>query len=220
MVIQTAAPAPPAVQAAVAPAPPAVHHRPRRRFTVAEYEQMAAAGILHEDERIELIDGEIVEMNPIGTAHAACVTRLNRLLNRLAGDAALVAVQNPIVLGGRTEPQPDLSVLRPRADTYAMAHPTPADILLVIEVADSSLAYDRGEKLTLYACFEVAEVWVVDLGGEQIERYTDPRDDAYRHVEVFERGETIVSGRLPTLIVGVDEVLGPQASQPPPPAGA
>jgi Uma2 family endonuclease len=180
----------------------------RRRFTVDEYERMSAAGILLEDERVELIDGEIVEMSPTGAPPAACVKRLNRLLGRLAGDDALIGVQDPVRLGRYSQPQPDIAVLQPRAGAYATAHPTPADIFLLIEVADAALAYDRGVKLPLYARAELPEVWLVDLAGERIERHTEPRDGAYRRVDVATRGETLVSAALPALIVPVDAILG------------
>jgi Uma2 family endonuclease len=182
----------------------------RRRFTVDEYERMATAGILTEDDRVELIDGEVVEMSPIDPPHASGVKRLNRLLGRQLGDSALIGVQDPVQLSRFAAPQPDLSVLRPRADDYAQAHPTPADIFFVIEVADSSLETDRKVKLPLYARAEIPEVWLVDLNGERIERHTEPRNGAYRRVDVATRGETIVSAALPALALEVDAILGPR----------
>jgi len=119
----------------------------RHRFTVEEYHRMGQAGILSEDDRVELIEGEIVEMAPVGSRHAACVKRLNALLSRRAGGRALVSVQDPIRLGEHSEPQPDLALLKPREDFYAAAHPGPEDVLLVIEVAETSLEYDREVKL-------------------------------------------------------------------------
>jgi Uma2 family endonuclease len=179
----------------------------RRRFTVDEYERMAAAGILTEDDRVELIDGEIAEMTPIGSRHVACVNDLNGLLSRRLGDAALISIQNPIRLSRSSEPQPDLAILRPR-DTYAQTLPTVFDVSMLIEVADTSLAYDRSVKLPIYARAEIPEVWLVDLNGERIERHTEPRDGAYRRVDVATRGETLVSAALPTLALSVDAVLG------------
>ena len=123
----------------------------RYRFTTTEYDRMAEAGVLGEDDRVELIEGEILEMSPMGRRHAACVDRLTRLLVRGVGDAAIVRVQNPIVLSDHNEPQPDLALLRPRVDFYTAEHPGPEDALLVVEVSDSSVEYDRQIKVPLYA---------------------------------------------------------------------
>src|SRR5689334_7852246 len=119
----------------------------QHRFTVDDYTRMADAGILSEDDRVELIEGAVVEMSPFRRLHAACVDRLNAWLNRLLGASAIVRVQSPIRLSDYSEPQPDIALLRPRADFYASGHPGPRDVLLVIEVADTSLDYDRGVKL-------------------------------------------------------------------------
>jgi Uma2 family endonuclease len=124
---------------------------PRRRFTVEDYYKMAEAGILTEDDRVELLDGEIVQMSPIGPRHANAVDRANRAFSRRVGDAAVVRVQNPIRLSSRSEPQPDLALLRPRAGGYGRAHPGPKDVLLVLEIADMLVAIDRRVKLPLYA---------------------------------------------------------------------
>lgn len=123
----------------------------RRKFTVDQYHKMAESGILKEDDRVELIRGEIIEMSPIGTKHAACVNRLVNLLVLLLGKRVIVAPQNPVVLDNNSEPQPDVALLKPRDDFYATAHPQPQDIFLLIEVADSTILYDREEKITLYA---------------------------------------------------------------------
>ena len=113
----------------------------RRLFTVDQYHEMACAGILSEDDRVELLDGEIVEMSPIGSRHSACVNRLTKVLDRQIGETAILSVQNPIRLGPRSEPQPDLALLRPRPDFYANAHPGPKDVLLIIEVAEPSAEF-------------------------------------------------------------------------------
>jgi Uma2 family endonuclease len=136
----------------------------RRRFTVHDYHRMGEAGILHEDDRVELIEGELVEMTAIGTRHFSCVNRLNRLLVMHVGDDAIVSVQNPVRLNEYNEPQPDLTVIRPR--DYLESLPKPEDVLLLIEVSDTTLAYDRGVKLPLYARAGIREVWIVDLLGE------------------------------------------------------
>jgi Uma2 family endonuclease len=178
----------------------------RRRFTVHEYHRMGEAGILHEDDRVELIEGEIVEMAAIGTRHFSCVNGLTRLLVRGVGDAAIVSVQNPVRLDEHTEPQPDLAVLRAR--DYRRSLPGPEDVLLLIEVSDTTLPYDRGVKLPLYARAVIQEVWIVDLSGGLIERYTDPSGKDYRGVERARRGETARSITLPELALSVDAVLG------------
>jgi len=182
------------------------HEVTRRRFTVHDYHRMGEAGILHEDDRVELIEGEIVEMAAIGTRHFVCVNQLNRLLVRGVGDGAIVSVQNPVRLDEHSEPQPDLTVLRVR--DYRESLPGPEDVLLLIEVSDTTLAYDRNVKLPLYARAGIPEVWIVDLTGEVIERHIGPSGDSYRHVERARRGEEIRSSALPELSFGVEAVLG------------
>ncbi len=178
----------------------------RRRFTVHEYHRMGEAGILHEDDRVELIEGEIIEMAAIGTRHFSCVNGLTRLLVRGVGDAAIVSVQNPVRLDEHTEPQPDLAVLRTR--DYRRSLPGPEDVLLLIEVSDTTLPYDRGVKLPLYARAGIREVWVVDLASEVLELYTDPSGDGYRSSKQARRGETVESTALPELALRVDTILG------------
>lgn len=178
----------------------------RRRFTVHEYHKMAEAGILHEDDRIELIDGELVEMTAIGTRHFSCVNRLTHLLVGKVGDDATVSVQNPVRLNEYAEPQPDVALIRAR--DYKESLPTPEDVLVLIEVSDTTLAYDRGLKLSRYAQAGIPEVWIVDLGGEKIEHHTGPSGDLYRHVELVRRDETIKSVALSGMDVRVDDILG------------
>ncbi|MBI4506726.1 MAG: Uma2 family endonuclease, partial [Chloroflexi bacterium] len=179
-----------------------------RKFTVDEYERMGQAGILGEDDRVELIEGEIVEMTPIGHRHAGCVKRLNRLFSQELGTTAVIGIQDPVRLSEDSEPQPDVAVLRPRADLYASAHPTPADVLLLIEVAESSAEPDRRVKVPLYARGGVPEVWLVDLGGETVTVYRDPTPDGYRTERTVQRGETLAPAALPDLQVLSAEVLG------------
>ena len=150
----------------------------RRRFTVTDYEQMAEVGILKPDERVELIAGEIWEMAAIGIRHAQCVTRLNRMLIRALPDDFQVNPQNPIRLSDDSEPQPDLAVMYERAYDATPAAP---DILFVIEVSDTTREYDRGTKMPLYAAAGIAEVWLIDLVAERVERYTG-RTLPIRHV--------------------------------------
>lgn len=178
----------------------------RYRFTVDEYHRLGEARILGEDDRVELIDGEILMMTPIGLRHAACVDRLTRLLVRLCGDAAIVRVQNPVALDDRSEPQPDFCLLRAREDFYATVHPRPADVLLLIEVADSSADYDRGTKLPLYGRSRIPEAWIVDLGREAVDVYRRPIPGGYAERHTHRRGERL---RLPVgeAELAVDDVL-------------
>lgn len=180
----------------------------RHRFTVAEYHHMGEAGIFSEDDRMELIDGEVVEMTPIGSRHAAVVMRLNRLLQGAIGDRALVNPQNPVELTEYSEPQPDLSLLVPRADFYAGGHPRPQDTLLVVEVADSTLAYDLGVKLPLYAAAGVPEAWVVDIAARALHVHAGPASGRYQDVRRLVPGDIATPRALPGVLVPVEEILG------------
>ncbi len=178
----------------------------RRRFTADEYHRMAEAGILTEDDRVELIAGEIVEMSPVGPRHVYRLAILNQLLNALVGREVLVSVQSPVRLVTDGEPQPDIALLKLRP--YTQALPTADDLLLVIEVAESSLAYDRSVKLPLYAAAGITEAWLVNLVDETIERHTDPRGGRYRQTVLAGRGESLASTVLPAVTIPVDAVLG------------
>jgi len=141
---------------------------------------MADPGILTEDDRVELIEGEIVDMPPVGSLHAGNVNRLNNLfVGRLSGHA-IVSVQNPIHLGLYSAPQPDIALLKPRADYYARAHPEPKDILLVVEVSDATLPYDGEVKLPLDARSSIPEVWIVNLVDHRLEVYWEPSPEGYQ----------------------------------------
>ena len=179
----------------------------RRRFTREEYRRMAEAGILHADDRVELIEGEIVHMTPIGRRHAACVAELNRLLVPAVGQRALIWPQNPIALPNETEPQPDIVLLRPRADRYLQDDAHPDDVLLLVEVADTSQRYDRLVKLPLYARAGVPEVWIVDLPGEVIEVLRRPTPGGYALVERVGRGGSVAPAAFPDIVLLVDVIL-------------
>ncbi|HEX2172260.1 MAG TPA: Uma2 family endonuclease, partial [Dehalococcoidia bacterium] len=146
-------------------------------FTAAEYHRMAEAGILGEDDRVELIEGEIVDMAPRGSRHAASVRRSDELFSKRLTGSATVSTQCPIQLGAHSEPELDLCLLRRRDDYYAAAHPRPEDVLLVLEVADTSLAFDLEVKLPLYARARIPEVWVVDLNDDCVQVYRNPASD-------------------------------------------
>ena len=153
------------------------------RFTVADYYRMAEAGILDEDSRVELIRGLIVDMAAIGAPHLSMVNRLTRLLITMLAGRALVSVQNPVRLDDSSEPEPDVAVLKPRADEYETATPRADDVLLVVEVADTSLSYDRDVKAPLYAESGIVEYWIVDLAGRAVEVHRQPRGSRYAQVQ-------------------------------------
>jgi Uma2 family endonuclease len=180
---------------------------PLVRYSVDDYEQMIERGILTENDRVELIRGEIVDKMSIGDRHAACVNRLNRLLGKKAGDTAIVAIQNPVRLAD-SEPEPDVALLRPRGDFYATGKPEPADVLLAIEVADSSLDYDRDVKRPMYGEAGIAEYWIVNLIDECLEVHRQPQPDGtYRDVQTLRRGQQVDVALLPAITMHVDELL-------------
>jgi Uma2 family endonuclease len=181
----------------------------RRLFTTDEYHVMLEAGILTEDDRVELIEGEILEMPPIGSSHAGGVNRLNALFTSLLGSRAVVSVQNPVVLDKYSEPQPDLVLLRFHDDYYASALPTPSDVLLLIEVSDSSLKFDRDVKAGLYARHGLLEVWLRDVEHSALLVHRTPSPEGYRDVRIFRRGEQVSPLAFPDLVIEVDALLGP-----------
>jgi len=164
---------------------------PRRLFTVEEYHRMAEVGIFHPDERVELIEGEIVQMSPIGPRHAGCVINANRLFITRLGDRAVVSPQNPVVIQPRSEPQPDLLLLRPRAVSYSRAHPIPEDVLLAVEVADTTVRFDRLVKARLYARAGIAEFWLFLTTGGTVEVYRAPGSDGYTSVTPRGSGQVV-----------------------------
>lgn len=160
-------------------------------LTVSDYHRMAETGIFTEDEKIELINGELFDMPPIGSFHAGLVTRLSRLFIRQLADSAIVTVQNPIYLSDVSEPEPDISLLKPRADDYMQSLPTAADVLLLIEVSDTSLHYDRTIKLPLYASHKIPELWLINVQEKRLDIYQQPENDYYRLHLRPKAGETI-----------------------------
>ena len=153
-------------------------NRPHR-FTVSDYHRMADAGIFDEDSRVELIRGQIIDMAAIGAPHFGMVNRLTRLLPASIAGRGVLSVQNPVRLDDGSEPQPDVAILKPRADDYETATPGPGDVLLLIEVSDSTLRYDRNVKIPLYAESGVSECWLVDLAGRAVEVYRRPVGGRY-----------------------------------------
>lgn len=155
----------------------------RHRVTVSDYYKMAEAGIFGEDDRVELLDGEIVDMAPIGSRHGGMVKLLTQCFSANLDKRAIVSVQDPLHLSTRSEPQPDLMLLKPRDDFYAAAHPQAADVLLLIEVGDITARFDREVKLPLYARHGVAEAWLIDLETRQVEICRSPLPDSGDYAE-------------------------------------
>lgn len=180
----------------------------RYSFTVDEFAKMGEAGIFTEDDRVELIGGEIREMTPIGPLHATIVNRLNATLMKLLESSAVLQVQNPVRLDLHNEPQPDFSVIKERGDYYKTALPGPGDTMLVIEVADSSLAYDLHEKAPRYASSMIPELWVVDLEAEVVRVFTQPGQSGYANEREMGQGSTIASAGVEGLRVEVNDIFG------------
>lgn len=180
----------------------------KRWITADEYERMGEAGIFGENARLELLEGEIYQVSPIGSPHAACVDFLSSFLNRLFSGKFIVRVQNPIRLDSFSEPQPDIALLRWRDDFYRHAHPTPADVLLVIEVADSTVESDRSYKMPLYAKAGIPEAWLVNLVEECVELYAEPDGEAYQTIRRFPRGEEVAAHSIENLNISVSDILG------------
>jgi Uma2 family endonuclease len=163
---------------------------------------------------VELIEGEVIEMTPIGSPHAACVDRLNMLFHRILPLGTIVRVHNPLRLNEFSEPKPDIAVLRAQEDFYAKAHPGPADVLLVVEIADTTLEYHHNVKVPLYARAGIPEVWMVDLGGQCLESFVQPGGKTYAVKSVFRRGESVSSNAVPGLMLSVDAIFGISAPEP------
>ncbi|MGH8507608.1 MAG: Uma2 family endonuclease [Gammaproteobacteria bacterium] len=169
----------------------------RHRLTVADYHRIGTAGIVSEADRVELIEGEIIDMAPIGSEHAAVVRRLVRLFDRVIGEQAIVSAQDPVWLSSFSEPEPDIALLRYRDDFFRHAHPRPGDVLLIVEVADTSLRYDREVKLPLYARHAILEVWIVDLENRCLQVFREPAEGGYKQVQTVDRPGVMAPLQLP-----------------------
>jgi len=163
----------------------------RRLFTVGEYHRMGEAGIFRPDERVELIEGEIVQMSPIGPRHAGCVINATRLFITRLGDRMVLSPQNPVTIRPRSEPQPDLLLLSPRAVSYSVEHPTPRDVLLAVEVADTTVRFDRLVKARLYARSGIGEFWLMLANDRAIEIHREPLSDGYALVTRHDAGQVV-----------------------------
>ena len=182
--------------------------QPRRlRFTVDEYYKMIELGMLKDYEKAEIIEGELIQKMPIGKKHSAVVEKLNEVLRDRLGKSVSLRNQQPVRFGDYNEPEPDLAVLKRREDFYSETKPTPKDVLLLIEVSDATLKYDRDTKLTLYAEAEISEVWIVNLPNDIVEIHENPSVGIYQLTKIFKRGEQIESGVLPDLKLEVNEIL-------------
>ena len=170
---------------------------PRHRITVDEYYGMVQAGLLAQDARVELIEGEIFDMAPIGTRHEAVVSRLNHLLVPAVGQRAIVRVQQSVRLSRSSEPQPDLALVKPRTDFYSEAHPTASDTLLVIEVSDTTLRFDHEIKMPLYARHGVPEAWIVDVRAHCLHCLKSPRDGRYAETSTIDGPRIVAITALP-----------------------
>jgi Uma2 family endonuclease len=184
-----------------------VDHPQKHAVSVEEYLRMGEADVFAPGARLELIEGEIVEMAAIGSRHAGAVKLLNRQFTLLAGRNAIVSVQDPVILGDRSVPQPDLALLKPRTDNYSSAHPTAADVLLVIEVADTTLNFDIGTKVPLYARFGVREAWVVDLEERAIRVFRDPSASGYRMSFTVSGRESLSALALPEVVLDLSALF-------------
>jgi Uma2 family endonuclease len=163
----------------------------KRLINVEEYYKMAEVGILKADDRIELINGEIYQMSPIGSRHAAIVDHLAMRLNEAFKHNAIVRVQNPLRIDDNNEPEPDITIIKHRPDFYAAAHPVPNEVLAVVEVAGSSLRFDKEIKTPLYASCGIPEYWIIDMDGNQLEVFSDPKSGNYSHSEIYGPGRNV-----------------------------
>ncbi|HLP91610.1 MAG TPA: Uma2 family endonuclease [Nostocaceae cyanobacterium] len=178
------------------------------QFTVTQYHKMNEAGILTEDDRVELIRGEILKMSPVGKRHAACVDFISNFLYAALASKVIVRVQNPIILNDLSEPQPDISLVKFRTDFYRSGLPQTKDILLLIEVADSTIDYDRDVKIPLYAENGILEVWLIDIKAETITIYRQPTPTGYKDVKILQRGDSLSILAFPEINLTLNDIFG------------
>lgn len=188
----------------------AVREPTRSRFpiSVEMYHLMAERGVFAPDDRVELIEGELFEMSPIGNLHARCVDFLNNFLVKAAGDDYIIRVQNPVILSNRSEPQPDLSIVRFKSDFYRDALPKAFETVVVFEVAETSVTFDKNFKFRRYASAGIPEAWLIDLVAECVEVHSQPKETGYGVVQIYHRGENAVSTTISSIDLLVDDILG------------
>ncbi len=180
----------------------------RHHFTTEDFNFLAEQGKFKPTDRLELIEGEIYEMSPIGSLHARCVNFLSNILMTMLVGKSIVSTQNPIILNDINQPQPDVAILRYQEDFYKESLPHASDVLLVIEVADSTVQLDRTVKFPKYASARIPEAWLIDLEAQQIEVHFDPKDETYGMVKICQRGEEISSETMPGIKFSVNDILG------------
>ncbi|MGC2235892.1 MAG: Uma2 family endonuclease [Pyrinomonadaceae bacterium] len=179
-----------------------------KRFRVEDFRKMTEAGILPEESGWEVIDGYLIDKTSIGSKHASTVKRLSKMLRDSARDLAIISVQDPIYIDDYNEPEPDIALLKPREDFYAESHPTPEDVLLLIEVSDSTIEYDREIKKNLYAGAGIIEFWLVNLRDNTVEVFSSPKNGNYRLTRILEPGETIEAAAVENLTMPINDILG------------
>lgn len=183
----------------------------KKRFTVDEYHRMGDAGILRPEDRVELIDGEIIQMSPIGQRHAGRVNRAVAVFVKAFGNRAVLSPQNPVQLSNWTEPQPDIVVFKPRSDFYEHKMPVPDDVLLLMEVSDTTLRFDLKIKLPFFAAAKIPEVWIQDVNADVLHVFREPAGNAYTISMQLKRGDTICPLALPDICLSLEDLLGPSA---------
>lgn len=179
----------------------------RHLFTIDDYHQMIKTGILKKQHQVELIEGEILEMSPIGSRHASIVDRLNRSLNRQVGDSAIVRVQSPVIMNDLSEPQPDITVVRYKEDFYEQEHPQVQDIFLIIEISDTTTVYDRDIKIPVYASAGIQVVWLFDLASQIVDVYTDPVFGRYNLIQRQNKNSVLLLPSLPTIRIDLSSIF-------------
>ncbi len=180
----------------------------RKHLTdIHEWQRLGEANIFPPGTRIELIEGEILEMAPIGFNHSGHLNRINKVFTLLTADFADTSVQNPLQLGDLSEPEPDFMLLKPREDFYTSRHPNASDVLLLIEVADSSLAYDQTQKLRLYAMHHIPEYWLLNLNAACLEVYREPHGETYAQKTTLRAGDSVTLTQLPDITIQVSSIL-------------
>ncbi len=180
----------------------------RWHFNVDQYYRLAEAGVLQPDDRVELIEGEIIRMPPIGSPHASRVKRISYILHDVFEERVIVSVQDPVRLNDFSEPVPDVALLKPRGDFYAARHPAPEDVLLIVEVSDSTILTDRNVKVPLYARAGIPEVWLANLPKQVVEVYSEPAEGKYQKAVTFNLGEVLISPTVADLSLRVEEIMG------------
>jgi Uma2 family endonuclease len=186
----------------------AVNTHRRTLISAARYQKMIAAGVVTTEDRIELIEGEMLDMAPIGAKHAAIMSRLNEVMVIGTARRANVSCAGPVQLGELSQPQPDLMLLKRRTDAYEERIPGPDDVLLLVEISDSTMAFDQGKKLRLYAAHAIVEYWVIDVANRRMVCHREPSAQGYAQMREFKAGDSIASQAFPELIIAVQEILG------------